>query len=259
MNIIKPCEKNSGEMEVFMKIKVFHILWLTIWVFGLSTAATGQDISAETKSEVPELTAFHEVIYPIWHTAYPEKDYDALRSFVFQINNLAGKLYGAKLPGILREKEDKWKAGMVDLKQSVDEYNAAASGTDDALLLNAAENLHAKYESLVRLIRPVLKEMDEFHRVLYMIYHKYLPGKEYDMIRAVSDDILDKAELVTKAVLPRRLESKAGVFQLTAEELFEETKALAVICRSDDVSALEKSVEKVHSKYLALVKIFENP
>jgi hypothetical protein len=30
--------------------------------------------SSEISSSIPELSDFHEVIYPIWHTAYPDKD-----------------------------------------------------------------------------------------------------------------------------------------------------------------------------------------
>lgn len=54
--------------------------------------------SHETESSIAELDAFHEVIYPIWHTAYPDKDIKALKGFVGQINELAGKIYAAKLP-----------------------------------------------------------------------------------------------------------------------------------------------------------------
>ena len=87
-------------------------------------ASAAQDMAKETKSEVPELSAFHEIIYPIWHTAYPSKDVKALRGFVPQINELASKIYAAKLPGILREKEAVWKEGVAQLKKAVDDYGA---------------------------------------------------------------------------------------------------------------------------------------
>ena len=55
----------------------------------------------ETSSNVPELIEFHDVIYLIWHEAYPDKDYEALRNFVNDVNEYANKLYDAQLPGIL--------------------------------------------------------------------------------------------------------------------------------------------------------------
>jgi len=228
-----------------------------ILVCGLSAWAITQEQTAETKSEVPELTAFHDVIYPIWHTAYPGKDYNALRSFVPQINELAAKIYGAKLPGILREKEAKWKDGVAQLKKSVDVYNTAAAGKDDQALLNAAEALHAKYESLVRALNPVLKEVDTFHQALYVVYHKYLPDKQYDKIRGAGADLVAKAEAVTKATLPKRLEAKAEAFRTAAAELLAAAKALDAAGQAHDHDGMEECVNALHTKYQALEKVFE--
>ena len=239
-----------------MHKKILSFFCLLALVFGLAALALAQEQAAETKSEVPELTAFHEVIYPIWHTAYPEKDYKALRSFVPQINELAAKIYGAKLPGILREKEAKWKEGLTQFKKGVDDYNAAAAGQDDKALLNAAEALHAKYESLVRTLSPVLKEMDTFHQALYVVYHKYLPGKEYDRIRGASADLITKADAVTKAALPKRLEPENEAFKTAAGELLEAAKGLDAACQAHDHAGMEKGVDTLHAKYQALEKIF---
>lgn len=65
----------------------------------------------------------------------------------------------------------------------MEKYNEAASSGDNESLLNAAEELHSKYENLVRIIRPVIKEIDEFHKILYVIYHKYYPDKKNEEIR----------------------------------------------------------------------------
>lgn len=239
-----------------MHKRILCLFSLMALVCGVGAWALVQEQTAETKSEVPELTAFHDVIYPIWHTAYPEKDYKALRSFVPQINELAAKIYGAKLPGILREKEAKWKDGVALLKKSVDDYNAAAAGKDDQALLNAAEALHSKYESLVRTLRPVLKEMDVFHQGLYIVYHKYLPDKEYDKIRGAGADLVTKAEAVTKAVLPSRLEAKAGEFKTAAAELLEAAKSLDAAGQAHDHAGMENGIDKLHAKYQALEKLF---
>lgn len=213
--------------------------------------------ASETASSVPELTAFHEIIYPIWHTAYPEKDIAALKSYVPQVNELAAKVYAAKLPGILREKEEKWKAGLAEFKMSVDAYNTAAKGTDDQAMLNAAEALHMKYEMLVRSIRPVLPEMDEFHKALYVVYHKYLPDKKWDEVRKAAPELLAKAEAVAKAQLPKRFEAKAPEFKAAAAGLVEAANGLAGLGAGADGAAMEQAVNKVHSKYEALSKLFE--
>lgn len=211
----------------------------------------------ETESTVPELTAFHEIIYPIWHTAYPDKDYAALRSHAPEVKRLAEKIYSAQLPGILHEKQARWDKALSELRKSVDAYLSAAAGTDNAALLSAAELLHSRYEMMVRTIRPVLREVDDFHKTLYVVYHKYLPEKEYPRIVESSGDMMTKAEAVAKATLPKRLESKAQVFAAAAQELLEATRALAEAAKSGQEEAIAAAVEAVHTKYQGLAKVFD--
>ncbi len=230
----------------------------TLFLTALCLVLAGSALVAEeTDSQVPELAAFHEIIYPIWHTAYPEKDLAALKSYVPEIHKLAGKIYEAKLPGILRDKQARWDAGLAELKKAVDAYDAAALGQDGQALLDAAERLHARYEMLVRTIRPVLKEMDAFHQVLYVIYHKYLPDGKTAEIKAVSADLAAKAEAVTKATLPKRAEGKAADFQKAAADMLAAARALEAACRTGADAAVKDAVEVLHSRYQALEKLFD--
>jgi len=210
----------------------------------------------ETESSVPELAAFHEVIYPIWHTAYPEKDYQALRKFVPEVKSLAERIFGAGLPGILRDREAKWKEGLAQFRKSVDDYTAAAAGTDDAALLAAAEALHAKYEALNRIISPVLKEMDDFHKVLYVVFHKDLPEKNYSRIKTASGQLKSKAEAVAGAPLSKRHEAKSEQFKAAAAELVRAAAELESVCRAGNDAGIETAVDKLHAKYQDLEKLF---
>ncbi len=229
-------------------------------VAAMAAAATLQaapQAAAETKSEVPALTAMHDIIYPIWHTAYPDKDVKALRSYVPQVEDYASKIYAAKLPGILRERQAKWDDGVAKLRKSVDDYKAAAAGTNDEALLKAAESLHTNYEALVRTIRPLLPEIDAFHQVLYVVYHTYAPEKAYDKIREVSADLLAKAEAVGKAVLPSRLEAKSADYAKAAADLVEAAKQLDAAAKGHDHQGMLDGVDRVHVRYQALEKIFD--
>jgi hypothetical protein len=237
-----------------MRKKAF--IWI-IAALALTVAAPAQTPPAETSSNIPELAAFHEIIYPIWHSAYPNKDYAALRGFVPKVNELASKIYAAKLPGILRDKEAKWKDGVAAFKASVDAYDKAAAGTDNQALLTAAEALHAKYEAAVRLINPVLPEMDAFHQALYVVYHKYLPAKEYDNIRGATADLVTKAEAAAKATLPSRLAAKTEAYKTAVAELIAAAKALDTAGKNHDHDGMETGVDKLHAKYQALEKIFD--
>jgi predicted lipoprotein len=239
------------------KIVRLAALFILLIAAGFMAAAPLNPQAQETESTVPQLVAFHDIIYPIWHTSYPEKNYADLRSYVPQIKSLAEKLYAAPLPGILRDKEAKWKQGLAELRKAVDDYAAAASGTEDEALLQAAEVLHAKYEMLVRITRPILKEMDDFHKVLYVVYHKDLPNKDYGKIKAAAPELMTKAEAIMKATLPARLESRKEQFRAAASALYESAKALAVTVETQTGEPVDAAVENVHAKYQDLVRVFD--
>ena len=99
--------------------------------------------------------------------------------------------------------------------------------------------------------------MDEFHKVLYVVFHKALPDKKWDEVRAAAPDLKAKAEAVTKATLPARLQAKAEMFNGAAAGLFEAAGALAALDPRADGAAVEQAVLKLHTRYQELEKIFD--
>lgn len=235
-----------------IRSKLLIILFMSFASSFLSYSQT-----QDTVWRVSELDAFHEVMYPIWHTAYPAKDYDALKKMVDDVNTKAKDVYSATLPGIQRDRQLKWNAGVISFKSAVEDYNKYAASDDSLGLLNAAENLHSKYEMLVRIIRPVLKEMDDFHKTLYIVYHDYLPNKSYKKLRKVTDTLIKKAKAITTAKLPARLEPKKDAFNLAASELLTSTQDLKKRVKKNNKISIDAAVENMHTKYQSLETIFE--
>jgi hypothetical protein len=217
---------------------------LLVFLLCLGVSLPAEHIpDPETESTVPELIDFHEVIYPIWHTAFPAKDYASLRGFIPEIEAGAAKINAAVLPGILRDKKQAWESGLAEFNKAVAAYITAVTGTDDQALLDAAELLHARFEMLVRAIRPVAREVDAYHKVLYVVFHKYLPEKKYADICGVAPDMAVKAEAITKVTLSKRLEAKTRALETAGKS-----------CLEKDIVDL---IGKVHSAYQALEKVFD--
>lgn len=236
---------------------IFHLIIVIILLISVSLFSQEETQQSEIDSSVPELFEFHEVIYPIWHTAYPAKNYEMLKEMVADVNSGAEKIYTAQLPGILRDKQEEWDNGLAKLRNSVEKYNKAMVETDEAEMLLAAEELHSDYEMLVRIIRPVTKEVDEFHKVLYMIYHHYWPNKNMEDFSKAVDDLEMRAEELTNCVLPKRLSDKSDEFKEQSQKLYDSTKNLKKLKESDANEAeLEKAVEDVHDNYVALEELF---
>jgi hypothetical protein len=202
---------------------------------------------------------FHDVIYLIWHEAYPAKDTKALKGYVPEIKASMEKINNAKLPGIVREKENKWKEGLVTFNGAAEQYYKATEGTDDQAILDAAENLHSNFEMMVRILKPVMKEVDEYHKVLYVIYHKYYPDKKYGEISNVMDDLISKADAITKVAedkLQKRLKDKFASYGPAAKELYNNTVALKDVLKTSDSKQIDQAVDKMHSSYQKLEGLF---
>lgn len=206
---------------------------------------------------VPALDAFHEVIMPMWHSSYPAKDYAALREIAPQVEAGVAKIAGAKLPGILREKEAAWAKGLTELKAVAAAYVKAAAGKDDSALMAAAENLHTTYEAQVQIIRPVVPEMNEFHKTLYVVQHTYVPEKNWAAVCKVSGDLQTKADAIVRATLPKRVAAKADSYRQTSSALAADARALVSACQTNQAAAIEKATDTLHSRYETLGQIFE--
>jgi hypothetical protein len=238
-------------------VRKFLLLISAFLIFYNCQYAQQDSLFYDISSEIKELDNLHEIIYPIWHNAYPVKDYAALRSYLPEVNKLSDNLFSANLPGILRDKQKKWDDGITELKKAVADYNESVKSSDEEALLKAAENLHSKYEMMVRIIRPVLKEVDEFHKVLYIVYHKDLPEKNYAAIKSASKEFVIKAEAITKAKLSKRFENKTYEFKVAASDLLTAAQEFEKTCSNESNQNINVAVNKLHSKYQVLEKIFD--
>lgn len=232
----------------------FMILFYPVFSYG----QTKIDPS-EITSAVPELGKFHEIIYPIWHDAYPSKNYTALKSFVPQIKASVESINKVKLPGILRDKEAGWKKQLEELNASAQDYYNAVNNNDDAALLSAAERLHSSYEKMNRVIRPALKEVDDYHQILYVIYHKLYPEGKYDEIAKLTVDLVAKAEAVfnyPKDKLKQRLGANIARYDEAAKQLLAATITLKDSLNGNDPEKKKEAVENLHKAYQELDSVF---
>jgi hypothetical protein len=240
--------------KLFSLLGVFSVLLCPSAIF-----AQTNDVQAEISSNVKELTDFHEVIYPMWHEAYPAKDYNALKNLVPKIKSGMDEINNAKLPGILRDKEGAWKSQLSEFNKSAQNYYSAASGNNNDALLSAAEELHSGYEKMVRVIRPPLKEIDDFHKDLYIIYHKLLPDSKFDEIAGMTGKLTTEAEAIKNYPhdkLTARLGSNVEKYDAAALKLYDSVKSLEKVLKTTDPVKKKEAVESMHSAYEEIDSLF---
>lgn len=210
----------------------------------------------ETSWQVPELFTYHEVIATIWHEAWPAKDVAQLKALAPQVKAGADKVAAATLPGILRDKQAAWDQGVAALQKTVADYEAAIAAGDDARLLAAAEALHAQFEKLVRTIRPVTKEIDAFHQVLYQLYHHQLDPYDAAAVKATVPQLQEKMAVLAKAALPERMAAKTAAYEEARAVLGREVEAFAAAVATGDPAKAKAAAESMHSAYVKLESVF---
>ncbi len=232
-----------------MRFASFFCLFL---FFAVPLPAQQTQHSAETSTDVAALTNFHTVIYAIWHEAWPNKDAQRLTELLPDIESGVAEIAAAKLPGILREKQEAWNAQVTVLQSIAADYRSASEGKNNQHLLEAAEKLHMQYEKLVRVLRPSLKEIGEFHAELYMLYHYYMPGDSVAKMQESATRLQQRMAALKSATLPERLKGKEEGFNVARNDLAEAVEAYGAIAPNGDLKEMRGAIEKLHAKYQKL-------
>ncbi len=243
-------------------LSIAAVIFISL-LFSLCLPACAENLDNETSANIPALMKFHEIIYPIWHDYYPNKNYDGLKKALPDVEKLAQGVYDAQLPGILRDKSKAWNEAVIVLKERVKEYRDAVNSDDSEKMLSAAENLHSQFERMVRLIKPVVKELNDFHIVLYDIYHKYLPDMKMKELQEAVTQLAQKREALMKATLPQprkpsqKYDDRVKAFQKARTELSDSVDSLVKVMKTGDKEKIKEAIENMHSKYVNTEKVFE--
>jgi hypothetical protein len=247
-------DSQGGFHMCLMRFPASVLLLLAISISGFGSPA---EKPVEATASVPALADFHEVIYKIWHEAWPKKDTALLKKLLPEVETGIAKVASAQLPGILREKKPIWDKGVQDLKNAGMEYKAAAGGQDAPKLLAAAELIHSRFEVLMRAIRPPLKELDDFHAVLYMLYHHYWPNHQMEQVKSSAAELQQMMAALNEVKLPERLLNKDYDFRVARGLLSGAVGAFQQSVLSNDGNAIKGAIEAVHANYQKLEKVLD--
>jgi hypothetical protein len=211
----------------------------------------------ELTASVPALGNMHKVIRPLWHEAYPAKDYAKIKALLPQADTLIAELDKAVLPGILRDKQEAWDSGKANMKSILEKLHAAAKAENQEEMLKLTEAFHAGFERLARTVRPVVPELEAFHQELYKLYHYYTPAYDLEKIRGAATAMTEKVAALKAAQLPKRLADRQEKFQADVLKLEAAVKELNATVKTDVKEQVKAAVEKVHTAYQETEKLFD--
>ncbi len=235
------------------------LMGLLVFFFLISTFQTleAQKSSKEVSVNVPALTEFHKVVYKIWHTAWPNRDFEMLIALLPEIENGTASLVSTELPGILRHKKTAWEREIEKLQAIVQEYRSAVETKERRSLLDAAEKLHSQFEALARVIRPPLRQLEDFHVILYMLYHHYVPTESLDKIKESVQPLREKMAVLSRVALPTRLKEKDAPFEAARKDLEKTVTEFESAVSLNEMGKIKQAVETMHSRYVTVSAVLE--
>jgi hypothetical protein len=211
----------------------------------------------EKKQAIPELTEMHQYIRPMWHKGYAEKDYQLLKALYADLISQFEKLKNAPFPTEWPDKQRHWEAGINRMENALAQYGKAITADSADQLLAAAKNTHDEFEALMQIIHPPIPEIDEFHKILYYVYHEYLPAQDWEKVRGSIEDFEIQMAAIEKVQLPKKMNSKKDDFGAAQKDLADAVKQLSKLKNSDDTEKLAQAVEKLHEAYIQLKEVLE--
>jgi len=213
--------------------------------------------AAELSADIPELDAVHEFMSPLWHDAFPAQDYEAIAAAVPQFEESLAALEAVELPGILQDKQVQWDEQGKLLLDSFEGLKAAVEAGNQDEMLAYTEAFHMNYEGMVRIVRPVLPELEAFHQHLYGLYHYYGPGYDLEKIRSAATDMAAAIPPLQAAQLPASLASHQAHFEMVVTQLGEAVGALISTLDNPSRADVDAAIDAVHVAYEEVEGIFD--
>ena len=230
---------------------------LTLIVVSSFFLMSFQEEDHAKNPQVPQLKEMHHVIHPMWHDAYPNKDVDQLKELYPELEKYYQNLKDAEFPEEWPDREMHWNEGIANMGNTLKEYKEAMENENSEELLTSARRLHDDFENLVMIINPPIPELDEFHKVLFHVYHDYLPAEDWQKVRESVPMFQEKVKQLGEAKLPGWMAEKDQDFRNACQNLENAIDQLAALDSESDDMQWENAIEEIHTAYVAVASTME--
>ena len=233
---------------------------ITIFILSLvllSGLYAGDEMKKSAKINIPELKQMHEFIYPMWHKGYPDKNYELLKSIYPDLESQFQILNKADFPAEYPDRKMRWQEDLEKMESNLQDYKKAIDVQNHENLLAAARAVHDTFEGLVRIINPSIPELDQFHKLLYYVYHDYLPEQSWQKLNESIDQFQEAMNNLNNAKLPDWMSDDKAEFDTRRQNLAQAVAELAALKNSDNSDKIAQAVENVHTAYVGIEGIFE--
>jgi hypothetical protein len=224
---------------------------------------TGSTQENDTPSAAPDtadllrkaLDDFHEVLMPLWHESYAEKDFKTIRDKAPLLQEKIMTLIRVPAPADLSQDEEKlhtFLSKRQELAFYVMEFNRAAKDGPDSTLASAFETMHWGYEELEKFFAVQIEELDQFHETLYFLWHRALPERDYQAIRKTAPVVKAEVDSLMKVPVPGACKIKEEEFEKGKTALRDAVYGFAQVCEKGTEDDIDAALKAMHDRFAEL-------
>jgi len=253
--------KKSKSMFLILSVGMLFLSFNSIFLTGCGKETEIKEepppITEMKKPGVTGIREFHQVLYPVWHDYYPQGDFKSIREAIPEFEKTLKALVDAELPEFYHNVKDDFENKRDNLAFAVRKLRAVAQTGDDEKLAKAVEDMHTAFEQMARVLAPRTRELEEFHLVLYPLWHQAMPNKDYKAIKAAIPSLESKMDTLMSAQLSQRFSGIQSEFVEKREALKLTVEELADVCRQNKDEKIIDKLTQMHEAYRELDQVFE--
>ncbi|MGB2698161.1 MAG: hypothetical protein WBD28_09945 [Candidatus Zixiibacteriota bacterium] len=253
--------KKSKSLFLILLVSMLFLSFSSIFLTGCGTKTDDKEeqppVTEMKKPTVTGIREFHEVLYPVWHDYFPQGDFQAILDAIPEFKKATKVLTEAELPQFYHNVKDDFESKRENLALSVDKMESVARTGDDKELAEAVEDMHTAFEQMARILAPRIKELEEFHLVLYPLWHQAMPNEDYQAIKSAIPSLESKMDALMSAQLSQRFSGIQPEFVEKREALRLAVDELAEVCRNNDEDNIIQKLTQMHQAYMELDQVFE--
>lgn len=201
--------------------------------------------------------AFHHVMAPAWHNAWPQKDYDALFA--------AGPQFKEHMKGVMelspefkttaRKKE--FVKSRVEFAQLVEQYAAACEEKDQEAVYALMPKVHDAFEHTASCLLPV--HFPEFNGIVItanLILESHLPNDNTEGIVGSTETLAAKCEALSEETVPEELATVKSEVWTDLQAIKATVAEMKRCCDNKDMDTYRTHTKKLEDQLNAFLEAY---
>jgi hypothetical protein len=231
-------------MRKFMPV----LLSLLLLAVGVSADESGCPAHRASEQGFKAIEAFHHVLAPAWHKAWPSKDYEALFAAGPEFKASFEKIAGLKMDFKSEKRKATFETSRDKLAAMVNEYSAACEAKDPAKVHALMPKLHDAFEMTASAMLPVhYPQFDYMVAHMNSIQENHLKKGDMAELTAATATLVERADALTEESIPEDLSDKKTDIITDLTEIRELTGKLEDCCENDDLEGYREYMKKLNT------------